>query len=196
MSIDPAVSSEFPELRLWVVRVDGLPSMGRRSPEPVRERLRALSDGFRGAQAVMMRSKPIPQAYRIFLRQLGVDPDKDRPPVEAIAVERLRAGGFKSHGLLDDALVIAIMETSVPVWALDGDDDDLAIRPGSDGRLVVADSQGPVAPLLAPLERRAASRESSSVVLFSVQVAGVPDIHVEEALWIAQDILTGGPEES
>jgi hypothetical protein len=29
------------------------------------------------------------------------------------------------------------------------------------------------------------------VTLFSVQVAGVPDIHVSEALWTAADILTG-----
>ena len=29
------------------------------------------------------------------------------------------------------------------------------------------------------------------MTLFSVQVAGVPDIHVEEALWTVADILTG-----
>ena len=29
------------------------------------------------------------------------------------------------------------------------------------------------------------------MTLFAVQVAGVPDIHVEEALWTVADILTG-----
>ena len=194
MSIDPVVASEFPELRLWTVVVDDLPPMGRRSPAVVRERLRALSDGFRGSQAVMMRSQPIPQAYRVFMRQLGVDPDQDRPPIEAIAVERLKHGGFRSHGLLFDALTIAMMETSVPLWAVDGVVSDLVVRPGGDGRLVVADSDGPLGTLLAPLDRREATRSSTSVTLFSVQVAGVPSIHVEEALWIVQDMLSAQEE--
>ena len=43
----------------------------------------------------------------IFYRHIGLDPDESRTPIEAASLERLRAGGFKSHGLVDDAITIA-----------------------------------------------------------------------------------------
>ena len=46
-------------------------------------------------------------------------PTTSRTPVEAAVVDRLLHGGFRSRGLLDDALLLAVVETGVPVWALD-----------------------------------------------------------------------------
>jgi hypothetical protein len=43
----------------------------------VKERLRELSDRFTGAQAITLRQKPIPWAYRVFFRHIGLDPDVD-----------------------------------------------------------------------------------------------------------------------
>ena len=114
--VDPEVAAEFPELRLHALT---LAARSGRSPEELRERLRRLSDRFRGPQAVVMRQRPVPWAYRVFFRHIGLDPDDHRTPVEALALERLKAGGFRSRSLLDDALTIAVMETGVPVWALD-----------------------------------------------------------------------------
>ena len=85
----------------------------------MRERLRHLANRFRGAEAVLMRTRPIPHAYRVFFRHIGLDPDAQRTPVEQRALERLMHGGFRSAGIVEDALTIAIMETGVPVWALD-----------------------------------------------------------------------------
>ena len=68
-----------------------------------------------------MRQDSVPWAYRVFSRQVGIDPDTDRTPVERIALERLRHGGLESRNLVDDALTIAIAETGVPVFALDSD---------------------------------------------------------------------------
>ncbi len=106
--VDPDVRAEFPELRLVSVE---LAAGSGPSPPELRERLRDMSDRFRGPQAVMLRQQPIPSAYRIFFRHIGLDPDVDRIPVEALVVERLMAGGFKSRNRLDDALTIATMET-------------------------------------------------------------------------------------
>ena len=92
-----------------------------RSPFAVRDRLRELSDRFTGSKVIHMRQDPVPWAYRVFFRQVGVDPDSDRTPVERIAVERLEWGGLRSQNLLDDALVIATVETGVPVIAFDAD---------------------------------------------------------------------------
>ena len=97
-------------------------SAGRgRSPEPVRRRLRDLSDRFYGSHAIHMRERPIPWAYRVFFRQIGLDPDRTRTPVEQLALDRLHDGGFKSRGLPRDALTIAIVETGVALRAFDAD---------------------------------------------------------------------------
>jgi DNA/RNA-binding domain of Phe-tRNA-synthetase-like protein len=204
--IDPELAGEFPELRLWSLTLD---ARSGRSPESLRERLRAMSDRFRGPHAVVMRQRPVPWAYRVFFRHIGLDPDVDRTPVEALALERLRAGGFQSRSLLDDALTVAVMETGVPVWALDAErvEGELALRPAdrgerfgggeyaSDvpaGRLLVADDAGPVGVLFGALAPgRGVSPQTTRMTLFSVQVAGVPDIHVEQALWTVADILGG-----
>jgi DNA/RNA-binding domain of Phe-tRNA-synthetase-like protein len=173
----------------------------------VRERLRGLSDRFRGSHAVTMRQDPIPWAYRVFYRHVGLDPDADRTPVEAAAVERLLRGGFKSRNLVDDALTIAVVETGVPVWALDAErvQGALGIRVASEGerlgrdagalpvppgRLVVADEAGPVAQLFAtPAAGHGVTKATRTMTLFSVQVANVPAIHVEEALHTCVEVL-------
>ena len=204
--IDPEVAEEFGELRLHELTLD---ARSGRSPAELRERLRDLSDRFRGPQAVVMRQRPVPWAYRVFFRHIGLDPDVARTPVEALALERLKTGGFKSRSVLDDALTIAVMETGVPVWALDAErvEGEVGIRPAhrgerfgdgeyaSDlpvGRLLLADALGPVAVLFGALvPGRGVTPETTRMTLLSVQVAGVPDIHIEEALWTVADILTG-----
>ncbi len=205
--LEPAVAEELPGLRLWWLAIE---AGERPSPPELRLRLKDLSSRFRGAQAVALRSKPIPHAYRAFYRHIGLDPDVDRVPVEAVVVDRLKAGEFRSRSVLRDALTIAVMETNVPVWALDADtlDGELELRRAAEreplgrgedhapwlpaGRLVVADARGPVAVLFgdtAPGNHPAA--RTTRTLLFSVQVAGVPAIHVSEALWTVADIVEG-----
>jgi DNA/RNA-binding domain of Phe-tRNA-synthetase-like protein len=202
-SVEPRVQAEFPGLSLAWMTVAGRP---RSSPRSVRQRLRHLSNRFHGASVVTMRTQPIPHAYRTFYRQVGLDPDVTRIPSEAAAVNRLLHGGFRSRGILGDACLIALVETGVPVWALDADQihaSGLGIRTSAPeerfgtlegslaaGRLVVADAVrvhallfGAVAPGHEPSSR------TQRVALFAVGVPGVPDIHLDEALWTCQDIL-------
>jgi DNA/RNA-binding domain of Phe-tRNA-synthetase-like protein len=195
--IDPEIAAEFPALRLHELT---LAARSGPSPPELRERLRLLSDRFRGPQAIALRQQPIPHAYRVFFRHLGLDPDEHRTPVEALALERLKHGGFLSRSTLDDALTIAIMETGVPVWALDADrvEGELGLRlarRGEDvpaGRIVVADDAGPTGVLFGALAPgRGVSPETTHMTLLALQVAGVPDIYVEEALWTMSDILGG-----
>jgi DNA/RNA-binding domain of Phe-tRNA-synthetase-like protein len=193
--IDADIAAEFPDLRLHELT---LAARSGPSPPELRERLRLLSDRFRGPQAIALRQQPIPHAYRVFFRHLGLDPDEQRTPVEALALERLKHGGFLPRSTLDDALTLAIMETGVPVWALDADrvEGELGLRParrGEDvpaGRIVVADDAGPTGVLFGALAPgRGVSPETTRMTLLALQVAGVPDIHVEEALWTVSDIL-------
>ena len=202
--VDASLADELPELTLWTL-VAGTPP-ARRSPPEVRRRLGLLASRFRGAEAVELRRRPVPHAYRVFFRQIGLDPDDQRTPVEEVAMRRLMQGGFESQGTLEDALLLAVAETGVPMWAVDDAtlDGPLGIRaarageqrPRADGfaddlppgRLVVADAAGPVAVLFGePDAKHAVTRQTQRIRLFTLQVGGVPDIHISEALWTALD---------
>ena len=116
--VSPHLEAEFPGLSLASVEIDG---RIRRSPEPVRRRLRDLSNRLFGAEAIRLRGRPIPWAYRVFFRQIGLDPDRDRTPIEQLVLDRLQDGGFRSRGLPIDALTIATIETGVALRAFDAD---------------------------------------------------------------------------
>ena len=183
------VRDEFPELRLRTMAVER--GSGKTPPE-VRDRLRMLSDRFRGAQAIALRRSPIPSAYRVFFRHVGLDPDTTRTPVEEAAVQRLVKGGFAATNLLDDALLIALVETGIPLWAVDADrvHEPLGIGTARDGRLAVCDADGPLAALFGPVaEGRGVTWETARMLVYTVQVPGVPAIFVDEAMWTCLGVL-------
>lgn len=203
--IEPALRAEFPGLRLDWVTVEC-----RRGPSPreVQRRLGLLSNRYRGASVIAMRTQPIPHAYRSFFRQVGLDPDTTRIPSEEAAVSRLLHGQFRSRSLIDDALLIAVVETGVPIWALDaslvaagglgirasvGGDRLGSTELGNDlpaGRLVVADDQWVHATLFGDIAPgHGVSSRTTRIALFAVGVDGVPTIHIEEALWTCLEVL-------
>jgi DNA/RNA-binding domain of Phe-tRNA-synthetase-like protein len=200
--VEPELSEEFPELAVVYAPVDARP---RRTPMAVKQRLRDLSNRYTGGKVIHMRQDPVPWAYRVFSRQVGVDPDTDRTPVESIALERLRHGGLRSSNIVDDALTIAIAETGVPVIAFDGDKVGTAIglrlaregerladgvRPLSVRQIVVADEDRSLAVLFGEVaEECGVVPETERMVLAALQVKGVPRISVEEALWTAAETL-------
>ena len=200
--VAPHIASEFPGLGIAWVEVDAKPG---RSPEPVRRHLRDLSDRTYGSQAIRLRERPIPWAYRVFFRQIGLDPDRTRTPVEQLTLDRLHDGGFRSHGLPTDALNVAIVETGVALRAFDAEafEGRLCIRdtaPGESlagqtaelakGTLAIADEARPVAMLFgAAAEGLEVDKRTRRIAVAAVQVKGVPQIAVEEALWMAASTL-------
>ena len=202
--IDPALREEFPALALRYAVVE---RGSGRSTSAVKERLRTLSDRFSGPQAINLRNQPIPWAYRVFYRHIGLDPDQQPTPVEELALERMRAGGFVSRNLLDDALTIATIESGVAMRALDADrvagepgirpteaGEGLEGRPGElpEGTLVIADEQRPLALLFGALAAdRGVQPRTKRTLLMAIQVAGVPEVAIEEALWLAASVLEG-----
>jgi DNA/RNA-binding domain of Phe-tRNA-synthetase-like protein len=205
----PEIEEELPQLRI-VVSHARLPVAGaakRGSPPGVERRLNDLSNRYRGARAVGVRREPVPSAYRVFYRQIGLDPEVARTPIEGAVLERMLRGGFLSEGLLQDVLLIALIDTGVPVWALDAHavQGELGVRLSlegeplgrasdawslPEGRLVVADDTVALGLLFGEVagdcEVSARTRE---LTLFAVQVAGVPMLYLEEALWSARNGL-------
>lgn len=200
--VAPHLAAEFPGLGITWVETDGRPG---RSPDAVNRRLRGLSDRFYGPHAIHMRERPIPWAYRVFFRQIGLDPDRNRTPVEQLALERLQRGGFASRGLPRDALTIATIETGVALRAFDADrlegalcirdsapGESLSGRPGelSPGTLTIADERVPVGLLFgATAEEHEVGRRTRRIAVAAVQVHGVPQIAVDEALWMVSITL-------
>ena len=199
------LADEFPELGLRHMTIE---ARVRRSPQPVRRRLQQMAGRITGGHVVHMRQDPVPWAYRVFWRQVGVDPDSDRTPVERLAVDRLKTGGLPSRNSLDDALTIATLETGVPLVAFDaervGGHIGLRLaadhepfggsgRPLSAGQIVVADEDRPLALLDGEVaEERCVTAASKRITIASIQVRGVPEISVEEALWTVADTLSLG----
>jgi hypothetical protein len=87
-----ALREEFPGLALRYLTVEAEPG---RSTSGAKERLRYLSDRLHGQRALNLRREPIVSAYRVFFRQIGLDPDEFRTPIEAAVLERLRAGAVQ-----------------------------------------------------------------------------------------------------
>ncbi len=199
------VSSELPGLHVIHVRSTVVERARRASPPAVKRRLAVLSNRWGGAHAIGLRQRPVPAAYRVFFRHIGLDPDVVRTPLEEAMFARMMQGGFHSHHLLADALLITLVDTGVPVWALDATtvEEPLGIRSSREGesfgasllpagRLVVADTRSAVAVLFGEIAPgHGADVGTGEVVLFTLQVPGVPSLHVEEALWMCRAILEG-----
>jgi DNA/RNA-binding domain of Phe-tRNA-synthetase-like protein len=203
--VAPDLADEFPELGLVTTEVA---AAGGRTAPHVRERLRLLSNRFTGARAVTLRQEPVPWAYRVFFRQVGIDPDERRTPIEQIAIDRLTHGGFKPVGRVEDAVLIATLETAVPVVAFDADqvDGDVGLRLSQRGELlggderslarsqiVIADGSRSLGVLFGDTAQSALpTRSTERVLLVAVRVKGVPAVSVEEALWSAAELLGEG----
>ena len=202
--IEAELRDEFPGLSLRFAIVD---RGSGRSTKALKERLRVLSDRFSGPQAINLRNQPIPWAYRVFYRHIGLDPDVQRTPVEELALERMKAGGFKSRSRLDDALTAAIIESGVALRAFDADrvegrpgirqstpGEELEGRPGElpTGTIVIADERRPLSLLFGAIASgRGVSPKTNRTLLIAIGVGGVPDIAIEEALWLVTEGMQG-----
>jgi DNA/RNA-binding domain of Phe-tRNA-synthetase-like protein len=200
--VAPELREEFPGLALRYLLIE---RGSGRAPRQVKKRLSALSNRFSGPQAINLRHQPIPWAYRVFYRHIGLDPDEQQTPVEAVALERMKRGGFISRSLLDDALTIAIIESGVALRAFDAGrvegrlgirqtepGEGLEGRPGElpPGTLVIADETRPLGLLFgATAAGRGVQPRTARMLLAAVQVKGVPEIAVEEAIWLATDVM-------
>ena len=200
--IESALAEEFPGLSIVSTVLE---VTAGRSPEALRERLRSLSDRIGGPQAIQLRQQPIPWAYRVFFRHIGLDPDTTRTPVEQLIFERIHDGSFKSRNRVDDALTIAMVEVGVALRAFDADrvEGRIGLRLSAEGEgfegrvsalppgtIVLADEQRPLGILFdRTAEGRGVRRGTRRVTVVAIGVRGVPDIALEEGLWVAGSAL-------
>lgn len=192
----------LPELALWSAAVDASPGP---APPALAERLGALRERLSSARATGVRDESTPWAYRVLARRLGVDPAARHAPVEEVALQRAGPESLESRGLPDDALLVAALETGVPILAFDADrlQGRLSLRGAADGErlgghalapgdAVIADELRPLAVLFGETDPERAVREGTRrIALAAIQAKGVPDVTVQEALWTAVELLGG-----
>jgi DNA/RNA-binding domain of Phe-tRNA-synthetase-like protein len=112
--------------------------------------------------------------------------------------------------LVEDAVTIGVVETGVAMRALDADriNGRLGLRITQaderlggekhglklpEGSLVLADDQVAIGLIFGEMaESYEVGRETQRVAICAVQVQGVPDISVEEAIWNCVNVLRGG----
>jgi DNA/RNA-binding domain of Phe-tRNA-synthetase-like protein len=209
--MSPALAEEFPGLDLYWLTVA---ARAGKTPDAVRQRMRDLAGRIGGAKVVHARQDTVPWAYRVLWRRLGVDPDTDRTPVEALMVERLEQGGLPSRGMPTDAIVVATLETGVPIVVADAAKVAGApgLRPAASGEtigglegalrtgeVVYADEQAPLARLDGTVAAdRAVGRDTTTMTICALAAAAVSRIEIEEALWTAAGMVeaAGTLEES
>lgn len=202
--VQAEVEDEFPGLALVAVEV---PCRAVRTAPWVVHRLTDLANRITGPYALQVRRLPVPALHRAFFRQLGLDPDVRRTPLEQAIFDRLWTGGFPPEGMPQDALTVALLETGVAVWAVDAAAlaGPLGIRGavagealGADaeyrglaaGELVIADAERPVARIFeTPGPPFAVTGRTRRAVLVVLQVPGVPALAIQEALSTSRKLL-------
>lgn len=194
VAVSDAVRADFPQLQLWVCWL-GVPP-GRKSTPALRRHLAEADDRVKGLAVGGLRTDPVATAYRAFARQIGLDPDADRNPLEQLAIDRLVVGRVASAGPLPDALAVAMLETGLPLWAIDAGQTNgwLRVDADDDGHLVIRDDQRVLAPLMAAPPDDVAHaphrRESTTALVYALQVGKVPTSTIEEAFWHLRDAVS------
>ena len=137
-AVEGSLREEFPELALWTAEVGARTGD---SPPAVRRRLGDTARRLTATAAIGGRGESTPWTYRVFARRLGVDPDEPQSAVEAAALRKGTGEPSRSAGLLEDALLIAVAQTGVPVLAFDVDalDGELWLRRARTGEQAGAD---------------------------------------------------------
>lgn len=187
--IEQTIAAEFPDLTMRYAIIDA--KDGPTGPD-LYGQLLDHAGRLDGTKALALPTRPFPASYRSFFRHIGLDPDAQPTPVEAVAQRRMLRGTFESFGVVTDALVIATMDTHVCLGVLDADELDgpLGIRlsraddPAGPppGTLVISDAEAPVAPLFGVPVRAAVGSETSRIAIHAIGVPGVPGWMLDHAI--------------
>ena len=211
--VDAELAEEFPDLasvdaRAWTR------GSGRSAATSCASACACMASRITGGHVIHMRQDPVPWAYRVFWRQVGIDPDTDRTPVEQIALDRLQARAAcepEPAGRRDHDRHAGDRRARDRVRRRAGGRGELGLR--AHRRRRAAGRIGPPAVEPPDRDRRRATTRWRSLVRRggrgarrhadrprawcsrSIQVKGVPLISVEEALWTVVEIAHGARAE-
>lgn len=180
----------------------GLAVLRARAPVAIdrrwrRSRFAGLSDRMTGQTAHAIRLGGVPNAHRIFARQVGLESYADALPLERGPADRVLAGCFRSSSVIGDACLVAALETRVHLWAADVHRTTRALRPTGTSladRLTISDNHGPPAYLLEDAAGRAAPTPQTLVARFyAIVVLGGPTSEVRQGRATAAEIAACAP---
>jgi hypothetical protein len=202
--VDPVLRAELGGIALWTTTV----ALARGAGDAGRERLDRLSGSLHAAERIRERAGRLAHpAYPALERQLGLDPAVPPTALERQAREVVVSGRLVPVDPWHDVRLAILAEIGVPLGALDArrTRGPWGLRPATagerwggrgapvpDGEVVVADADGPVAPVLGDVPRALeAGKRTRGAVLYAVGVPGMPGLEVSEAVWRAARYLSG-----
>ncbi|MCD2193012.1 hypothetical protein LQ327_06365 [Actinomycetospora endophytica] len=203
-AVDATVLAELGEIELWTTTA----TLGRGAHDAGRERLDRLSGSLHAAERMRERAGRLAHpAYADFERQLGLDPAVPPTALEREAREVVVTGHLLSRDPSHDVQLAILAEVGVSLGALDArrTRGPWHVRPAARGErwgrrgaavpvgeVVMADADGPVAPVVGdPPRGLGAGTRARRVVLYAIGVPGMPSWEVSEAVWRAARYLSG-----
>ena len=202
--VDAVLRAELGGIELWTTTV----TLARGAGDAGRDRLDRLSGSLHAAERIRERAGRLAHpAYPAFERQLGLDPAAPPTELERQAREVVVTGRLVPVDPWHDVRLAILAEIGVPLGALDArrTRGPWALRPTAggerwggrgtsvpDGEVVVADADGPVAPVVGDVPRSLeAGKRTRAAVLYAVGVPGMSGLEVSEAVWRAARYLSG-----
>ncbi|WP_341716785.1 phenylalanine--tRNA ligase beta subunit-related protein [Micromonospora sp. FIMYZ51] len=210
VSVTPPVAAAFPDVRVLCVEADV--GGGAAIAEVVQEHWAQQHGRWHGVGKAEIRSHPAIDAYRRFSRQIGVDPDRQPPSIQALIERGLRTkplGNWPKINPTVDAVNVTAVATMVALGVFDADrlsgpvklalsqggerlqpigaQEELELEPE---RLILADDAR-VLSLFAHRDgvHQAVRSDTRRVLLLACVVDGIAPDHAVEALRHCADLL-------
>ena len=191
-----ALRAGLPGLALWTT--SATLRDGQATPPLVRARVEQARERTAVAEAAGVPGESAPWAYRVAMRQLGIDPDEELAPVERAVLHRGLL--IPELGMPGDALMAASLETGVPVRAFDETqlDGSLALRSAAEGEGIDGAAVARPAPARGAAVRRDARARAPGAVQHGAGARGragsaaCPTWRCKQALWLAAELVEGG----
>lgn len=213
MRVGPALTLEFPGLRIFELELSGL-SVRPLDPEVEAWKAQIYAEvRSAGRTLESIKDEPVLRAYRDFYWKVGVDPTKMRPAAEAIARRVLGGRDIPTINTLVDVYNTISLKTSVAIAAFDlaqlhrtslrlrraqpaeeflgiGMDRPISLR---GGEIVAEDAYDHQLVAVYPYrnaERSKVTVSTTSVLLWMCGVPGIADSDLERARDLCRELIS------
>ena len=135
-SIEPALSSNYPELDTEIVIINGI-KVSRENPKLEKFKVKIIKKVKEKWTLEQLKEHSVFRAYRDFFWKIGLDPTKNRPASEALVRRILHGNQLPMINTTVDAYNLASIESTISIAAFDKEKlkGKLTMRQACDGEI-------------------------------------------------------------